>query len=332
MDWELMIFMSLEHATAQEEGKPPNPDRNGTSMEPMKEMDPPNALHAPLEPDGADWLDVGKEHRICSEPCGSTQGLPVVFLHGGLGSGCSPRHRQLFDTQRCRVVMFDRRGCGRSPPSGSVQANTSAHLVVDIERLRQHLGLERRLVVGGSWGAGLALAYAVAHPSSCLGLVLRGVFLGRASDLDWFFPQARQLLSDAWAAWEAAMSQHRSVTPRSDVSEANAVALVDKYRVQSHYLMIGCFWGDAGLLARARSLSSVPTEILHGRLDWIFRPQAAWELHRSLPGSRLQWVDGCDHSPFEPAVARALAQAVAHHAMHGDFTDWGHRFPDAEAA
>lgn len=128
------------------------------------------------------------------------------------------------------------------------------------------------------------------------------------------------------------MSQHQSVTPRSDVSEAHAVALVHKYRVQSHYLMNGCFWGDAGLLARARSLASVPTAILHGRLDWICRPQAAWELHRSLPGSRLQWVDGCGHSPFEPAMARALAQAVAHHAMHGDFTGWGQRFPDAEAA
>lgn len=365
-----MIFMSLEQATAPEEGKLPNPGRNGTSMEPMNEMDPPNALHAPLEPGGADWLDVGDGHRIYHEQCGSTQGLPVVFLHGGPGSGCSPRHRQLFDPQRCRVVLFDQRGCGRSLPSGSVQANTSAHLVADIERLRQHLGLERWLVVGGSWGAGLALAYAAAHPGSCLGLVLRGVFLGRASDMDWFFQQARQLLPDAWealaqqapaaargdllrwlsagllggqpqqalarakawAAWEAAMSQHQSVTPRSDVSEAHAVALVDKYRVQSHYLMNGCFWGDAGLLARARSLASVPTAILHGRLDWICRPQAAWELHRSLPGSRLQWVDGCGHSPFEPAMARALAQAVAHHAMHGDFTGWGQRFPDAEAA
>ena len=132
--------MSLEHATAPEEGKPPNPGRNGTSMEPMKEIDPPNALHAPLEPGGADWLDVGEGHRIYHEQYGSTQGLPVVFLHGGPGSVCSPRHRQLFDPQRCRVVLFDQRGCGRSLPSGSVQANTSAHLVADIERLREEAG------------------------------------------------------------------------------------------------------------------------------------------------------------------------------------------------
>ena len=107
----------------------------------------------------------------------------MVFLHGGPGSGCSPRHRQLFDPARCRVILFDQRGCGRSQSRGALQANTSAHLVDDIELLRQHLGIKRWLVVGGSWGAGLALAYAAAHPASCLGLVLRGVFLGRASDV-----------------------------------------------------------------------------------------------------------------------------------------------------
>jgi len=366
----LMIFMNLEPAVRLEVCPPPTSGRNGASMATMKESPLPNALYAPLEPYDADWLDVGDGHCIYFEQCGRPEGFPVVFLHGGPGSGCSPRHRQLFDPQRCRVILFDQRGCGRSVPAGALHGNTSDKLVADIAHLRLHLGIGRWLVVGGSWGAGLALAYAAAHPAGCLGLVLRAVFLGRVSDLDWFFQQARQLLPDAWEAlaqqapaaargdllrwlsagllggqpqqalaracaweaWEAAMSQHRSVTQRSDVSEANAVALVDKYRVQSHYLMNGCFWGDAGLLARARSLASVPTAILHGRLDWICRPQAAWELHRSLPGSRLQWLDGCGHSPFEPAMARALAQAVAHHAMHGDFTGWGHRFPDAEAA
>lgn len=209
-----------------------------------------------------------------------------------------------------------------------------------------------------------------AHPASCLGLVLRGVFLGRASDLDRFFQQARQLLPDAWEAlaqqaplaargnllrwlsaglqgeqpqqalarasaweaWEAAMSQHQRVAQRPELSEADAVALVDKYRVQSHYLMNRCFWGDVGLLARAGGPASVPTAILHGRLDWICRPQAAWELHHSLPGSRLQWVDGCGHSPFEPVMAQALAQAVSHHATHGDFTTWGNRFFEAGSA
>jgi proline iminopeptidase len=336
----------------------------------MNEIRLPDGLYPPLEPYQVGWLDVGGGHRIYFEQCAQHEGLPVVFLHGGPGSGCSPRHRQLFDPARCRVILFDQRGCGRSQPRGALQANTSDHLVVDIELLRQHLGIKRWLVVGGSWGAGLALAYAAAHPASCLGLVLRGVFLGRASDVDWFFQQARQLLPDAWdtlaqqapatargdllrwlseglqgdqpqvalerarawQAWEVALSERQGSTAPPGPIAGDAAALLDKYRLQSHYLLNGCFWGDVGLLARARSLASVPTAILHGRLDWICRPQAAWELHHGLPGSRLQWVDGCGHSPFESAMALALAQAILHHARYGDFTTWGHLFPQASTA
>ncbi len=366
-----MIFMNLEPAVRLEVCTAPHIDRNGASMETMKESPPPDALYAPLEPYDAGWLDVGDGHRIYYEQCGRPDGFPVVFLHGGPGSGCSPRHRQLFDPQRCRVILLDQRGCGRSVPRGALHGNTSDKLVADIEHLRLHLGIERWLVAGGSWGAGLALAYAAAHPACCLGLVLRAVFLGRVSDLDWFFQQARQLLPDAWealaqqaplaargnllrwlsaglqgnqlqealarakawAAWEAALSQSQCVAPGPELAAgAAAAAMVDKYRVQSHYLMNGCFWGDVGLLERARSLASVPTAILHGRLDWICRPQAAWELHASLPGSRLQWVDGCGHSLFEPAMARALTQAVLHHATHGDFTTWGQHSSGAPAA
>lgn len=360
-----MIFMSLERAVPLNLCQPPNPNRNGASMVAMKEMLPPDALYPPLEPYAADGLEVGDGHRIYYEQCGRADGLPVVFLHGGPGSSCSPRHRQLFDPQRCRVILFDQRGCGRSLPRGALHGNASDKLIADIEQLRRHLDIERWLVVGGSWGAGLALAYAAAHPAACLGLVLRGVFLGRRSDLDWFFQQAAQLLPDAWAtlaqqappaargdllcwlsaglqgdqpqealararaweAWEAALSQRQCVLPRAELpGDAAAAALVDKYRVQSHYLMNGCFWGDIGLLERARGLISVPTAILHGRLDWICRPQAAWELHRSLPGSRLQWVDGCGHNPFEPAMAQALAQAIRHYATHGQFTTWGNHY------
>ena len=348
----------------------PDSGRNGASIAGMKEIRLPNGLYPPLEPYQAGWLDVGDDHCIYFEQCGQREGLPVVFLHGGPGSGCSPRHRQLFDPARYRVILFDQRGCGRSLPRGELQANTSDHLVADIEHLRQHLGIERWLVVGGSWGAGLALAYAAAYPASCLGLVLRGVFLGRPSDVDWFFQQAYQLLPDAWAmlaqqapasargdllqwlskglrgdqpqvalerarawqAWEVALSERQRSTAQRELIAGDAAALLDKYRLQSHYLVNGCFWGDVSLLARARSLASVPTAILHGRLDWICRPQAAWELHHSLPDSRLQWLDSCGHSPFEPAMAQALSQAVGHFATHRDFTTWGHRFPEAVAA
>ncbi len=320
------------------------------------------APHLGAEPYATDLLDVSDGHQIYFEQCGQAGGMPIVFLHGGPGSGCSVAHRTMFDLQRDRVVLFDQRGCGRSLPRGSVQHNTSADLVADIERLRTHLGIDRWLVVGGSWGAGLALAYAAVHQASCLGLVVRGLFLGRASDVNWFFQQLGQLLPDAWdalaklapdaarthllqwlalelnsaeapraqdaarawAAWEQAVSERRApaLAPVHLAGDA-AQAQVDKYRVQSHYLLNGCFWGDATLLQRAATLADLPVAVLHGRLDWICRPSAAWELHRVLPGSRLQWLEGCGHSPFEPAMAQAMTQAVtdmlAHFEIHRQF-------------
>ena len=326
-------------------------------------------LHLHQAPYDTGMLHVGDGHDVYYEQCGQPAGLPIVFLHGGPGSGCSPRHRQLFDASRYRVIFFDQRGCGRSLPRGSVQANTSAHLVADIEKLREHLGIERWLVVGGSWGAGLALAYAAAHPAACFGLVLRGVFIGRSSDLNWFFQQARQLLPDAWAAfarhapqdkradmlrwlygelhhgqptqaleaacawetWETSVIQRSNAVPRHALPGGfEAQTLLDKYRVQSHYLINVCFWGDTVLLQRARSLATVPTAILHGRLDWCCLPQAAWDLHMALPGSRLQWLDDCGHSPFEPAMAQALAETIAHYATHGHFANWGDDFSKVE--
>ena len=330
----------------------------------------PDLPRQPPKPPVTGWLDMGDGHRLYFEQCGETSGLPVVYLHGGPGGACSPRHRELFDLTRCRLTLFDQRGCGRSEPRGALHANTSDHLVADLEQLRQHLCIERWLVAGGSWGAGLALAYAAAHPSACLGLVLRGVFLGRASDLDWFFQQAKQLLPDAWEAlarqappaargdllaglhaglhgdqpqaalsraiaweaWESSVSQHRSVAPRPEpVPAEDAAVLLAKYRLQSHYLTNGCFWSDAPLLARAPALAGVPAAILHGRQDWICRPEAAWALHMNLPNSRLQWLDGCGHSPFEPAMARALLQAVSHFASHGNFANWAEGFSGAGA-
>ena len=330
----------------------------------------PDLPRQPPKPPVTGWLDVGDGHRLYFEQCGETSGLPVVYLHGGPGGACSPRHRELFDLTRCRLTLFDQRGCGRSEPRGALHANTSDHLVADLEQLRQHLCIERWLVAGGSWGAGLALAYAAAHPSACLGLVLRGVFLGRASDLDWFFQQASQLLPDAWEAlarqapplargdllawlhaglhgdqpqvalsramaweaWESSVSQHLSASPRPEPPSAeDAAGLLDKYRLQSHYLTNGCFWNDAPLLARAPALALVPTAILHGRQDWICRPEAAWALHMNLPNSRLQWLDACGHSPFEAAMARALLQAVSHFASHGNFASWADSFSGAGA-
>lgn len=319
-------------------------------------------LHPPLAPYASAQLGVGDGHSLYLEQCGNAHGMPMVYLHGGPGSGCSPRQRQFFDPRHCRAVLFDQRGCGRSLPRGALQHNHTDALVQDLETLRQHLGIARWLVVGGSWGAGLALAYAAAHPQACLGLVLRGVFLGRAADVDWFFqgaaqvlPEAWQQLADrtpgiagdallprlhaglhgpdaavalacalAWEGWEQSLSQQRTVAPRTLAPHSDeAAVLVDKYRLQSHYLINQCFRAGAGLLHGADALSSLPTAILHGRLDCICRPEAAWELHRTLPGSRLQWVEGGGHNPFEPANAAALVGAIQHFARHGNFAAWG---------
>jgi proline iminopeptidase len=311
-------------------------------------------------------VDVGDGHRLYVEQCGNADGMPMVYLHGGPGSGCSPRHRQFFDPGLCRAVLFDQRGCGLSLPRGALLHNHTDALVQDLETLRLHLGIARWLVVGGSWGAGLALAYAAAHPQACLGLVLRGVFLGRAQDVDWFFQGAAQLLPDAWQqrvdgapdqegkdvlqwlhaglhsadaetalacalaweAWEQSLSQQRAVAPRLlMLQDAEAALLVDKYRIQSHYLIHQCFREGAGMLQRADELSGLPVAILHGRLDGICRPQAGQDLHRELPDSRLQWVEGCGHNPFEPGNAAALVAAIRHFAIHGNFSQWGTALP-----
>ena len=311
------------------------------------------------------WLDVPGGHRIYYEQGGQVGALPVLFLHGGPGGACSPRHAQLFDLTRCRLTLFDQRGCGRSLPCGELRANTSDDLLADIEVLRQHLGVTRWLVVAGSWGAGLALAYAAAHRDACLGLVLRGVFLGRPSDLDWFFQQAQQFLPDAWTelaagapqtvhasllhwladgllygdaetalgralaweAWEASVTQRQRCARRAGpLTGSDLSALLAKYRIQSHYLTHGCFWTAPPLLERAQALAGLPTALLHGRLDWVCRPQAAWDLHERIAGSRLQVLEGCGHSPFELPMAEALRQALAGFSETGDFTGWGKDF------
>jgi proline iminopeptidase len=332
----------------------------------------PQPLHPPIEPFASGQLAVGDGHRLYLEQCGNPHGMPMVYLHGGPGSGCSARHRQFFDPTRCRAVLFDQRGCGRSLPRGGLQNNTTDALVQDMEALRQHLGIARWLVVGGSWGAGLALAYAAAHPQACLGLVLRGVFLGRASDIDWFFQGAAQLMPDAWQAfnerlpgnadghllprlhagvhgaddaaalhcalaweaWEQSLSQQRAVAPRVvALRSEEAALLVDKYRIQSHYSSNQCF-RENGLLPDASSLatlSTLPVALLHGRLDWICRAEAAWGVHRTLPASRLQWVEGCGHNPFESANAAALTATIQHFAAHGNFAEWGAALTQAPA-
>ena len=300
------------------------------------------------EPFNQGFLSPQEGHSIFYEEHGSPSGLPVVFLHGGPGSGCSPRHRQLFNPRTTRVVFFDQRGCGRSLADNILHANTTQHLIDDIERLRKFLEIDNWLVVGGSWGATLGLAYAHMHRQACLGAVLRGVFLVRSTDLTWFFQDAQCLLPDAWQAfaqhiptqhrwqistylfdqilhdtdtsalpllrawqnWENSLTQRCHTEATTELSPNEKQILINKYKIQSHYLSHQCFFSPDGVLSLINNLIDLPIHLLHGRLDWICLPQAAWALHQELPQSRLQWVDGAGHNPFEPPLFQAMAQAI----------------------
>lgn len=291
-------------------------------------------------------LDVGDRHALRFEQCGAPSGTPLLFLHGGPGSGCSPRHRELFDLSRFRVVLFDQRGCGRSTPRGSLVANTTDHLVADIERLRTHLGIARWLVSGGSWGATLALAYCARHPDSCVGAVLRGIFLARREDIAWFFEGAATRLPEAhaafaacvpgsgrlaervfdavlnaddgralevvrhWMQWEESLTLGRPA-PLPELDADDAARMLDKYRVQAHYLRHDCFLAAGEWRRMAAALGDLPVILLHGRQDAICRPEGALALHGALPGSQLRWADNAGHSPFEPTMVAALRAACA---------------------
>ena len=300
------------------------------------------------EPFNQGFLSPQEGHSVFFEEYGSPSGLPVVFLHGGPGSGCSPRHRQLFNPRTTRVVFFDQRGCGRSLADNPLHANTTEHLINDIERLRKFLKIDRWLVVGGSWGATLGLAYANMHRHACLGAVLRGVFLARTSDLHWFFQDAQRLLPDAWhnfaqhipvqhrshigtylfeqtlqdvdtrslpvvsawQNWENSLTQRCHAEVTTEMSSQDKQLLVNKYKVQSHYLSHQCFFPSGGVLSQLDNLKDLPIHLLHGRLDWICLPQAAWDLHKALPQSRLQWIDDAGHNPFEPSLFKAMVLAI----------------------
>lgn len=322
-------------------------------------------LHSPIEPYDNGWLEVGHGHRLYYEQCGNPDGQTVLYLHGGPGSGCSPRQRRFFDPLRHRVVLFDQRGCGRSTPAGDVANNHTDALVQDIEALRRHLGISRWLVFGGSWGATLAVLWAARHRDACTGVILRGLFLAGRADLEWFFhgvsalaPQANSALMQdiparwrdrvetwldrafsgadparidrvvlAWRAYEHALGNWPGSAALAAPSDDEWPALRARYRVQSHYLARRCFLGEAKVLDAIARLHGLPVAIVHGSQDLVCRPQNAWRAHRTLRGSRLAWAQGAGHDPFHPASLQLLMSALATHERDGHFNAWPAALP-----
>jgi proline iminopeptidase len=305
-------------------------------------------LYPPLEPYDHGWLDTGDGHEVYWEICGNPEGKPAVFLHGGPGGGCSPVHRQLFDPERYRVLLFDQRGCGRSRPYASLDANTTWHLVADIERFRAMLGVETWLVFGGSWGSTLALAYAQTHPERVSELVLRGIFTLRRSELLWYYQEgASWLFPDKWERFLAPIPEeerhdlmaayHRRLThadPAVRIEAAQAWSLWEGEtitllphegfsaqfgdphyalafaRIENHYFMNGGFFEEGQLLRDASRLASIPGVIIQGRYDAATPPATAWALHKAWPGSRFILVPDAGHAFSEPGIQHHLIEAT----------------------
>ncbi|WP_018139730.1 MULTISPECIES: prolyl aminopeptidase [unclassified Thioalkalivibrio] len=307
-----------------------------------------DTLYPEIEPHSTGRLAVGDGHELYFEECGTPDGIPVVFLHGGPGSGCEPWHRRFYDPQRYRIVLFDQRGCGRSTPHASLEANTTWHAVADIERLREHLGIERWAVFGGSWGSTLGLAYAQTHPDRVLGLILRGVFLCRPRDIQWFYqsgadrlfpeawahylrpipaeerddlvgayyrrltdpdPEIRHTAARAWSGWEGHTS---CLIPNDDVIAHfdDPEVAVSLARLECHYFMHDTFLEPDQLLRDAPRLRDIPGWIVHGRYDVVCPVEQAVELHRVWPQARMAIIADAGHSAAEPGIVRKLIAAT----------------------
>ena len=310
-------------------------------------MTPP-ALYPLVAPNAAGRLAVGDGHEIHWEICGKPGGKPAVFLHGGPGGGFSPEHRRLFDPTRYRLLLFDQRGCGQSTPHGSLDANTTWHLVADIERLRELMGVERWLVFGGSWGSTLALAYAQTHPERVSELVLRGIFLLRRWELLWYYQHGASLLfPDKWERFLAPIPteeqddligayRRRLTDPDPEVQlaaarawslwEGETITLVpnegysrqfgdDRYarafaRIEDHYFVHAAWLEEGQLLRDVGSLRDIPAVIVQGRYDIATPPASDWDLHRAWPEYDVHLIEGAGHAYSEPGIQSALLAAT----------------------
>ncbi len=307
------------------------------------------SLFPPLEPYRQGRLQVSPLHNLYFEESGNPKGRPVVFVHGGPGGGVTPDHRRYFDPEHYRIILFDQRGAGQSLPAAELRENTTWDLVSDMEKLREHLKLSQWHVFGGSWGSTLALAYAETHPHRVTSLALRGIFLCRQKEIDWFyqsgagkiFPEAwsiylqhipenerhdmvaayyRRLTSEdpavrtaaarTWSVWEASCS--RLIPDPAMQAHHDEVDFALRFaRIECHYFFNKCWWSfDNQLLENAYKIRHIPCEIVHGRYDMVCPVENAYELHQVLPESTLHIIPDAGHTVKEPGITRALLEVM----------------------
>lgn len=304
-------------------------------------------LYPEIQPYQQGMLTLDNIHTMYWEVSGNPAGIPVVFLHGGPGAGASPAHRRFFDPASYRIVVYDQRGAGRSLPLGEIQENTTLHLINDLELLRQHLRIDRWLVFGGSWGSTLALAYGEAHPERCLGFILRGIFLCRKPEIDWFLYGLRNFFPEAWREFVAPLSieERRDILsayhqrlmnpdPAVHMPAARAwstyegscstllpnPATVSYFAgdtvalglacMEAHYFKHNIFLPENSLLDNVHKLHNIPATIVQGRYDAVCPIVSADDLRQAWPQAEYLIIDDAGHSVWEPGIQAALIRAT----------------------
>jgi proline iminopeptidase len=304
-------------------------------------------LYPEITPYESGFLDLDAGHRMYWEQSGNPEGKPVLFFHGGPGAGSTSAHRRFFDPQHYRIVVFDQRGAGRSTPLGELEANTTLHLIADTERLREYLGIEKWLVFGGSWGSTLGLAYGIHHPERCTGFVLRGIFLCRTQEIDWFLYGMRSVFPEAWSRF----ASHLPAPERSDLLEHYYRRLTDPdpevhlpaarvwssyegacstllpspetvaafaddrvalglARIEAHYFRHAIFLPENHLLDSVEAVRQIPCTIIQGRYDMVCPIVTADELHQAWPEAEYIVIPDAGHSAMEPGIRASLIRAT----------------------
>lgn len=306
-------------------------------------------LFPEIEPFNSFRLKVSDIHELYIEECGNPKGQPVLFLHGGPGAGISEKHRRYFDPKHYRIILFDQRGAGKSTPHAELKQNTTWDLVADIEKIREHFEIQKWLVFGGSWGSTLALAYAETHPKSVSGLVLRGIFLCRKEEINWFYQAgAHQVFPDFWEKYEEVIPEserhdmlsayYKKLTSGEEYErlatakawstwEGSTIKLIPDItamttfggdhmalslaRIEAHYFINGCWWRtDNQLIEDIHKIRHIPSVIVHGRYDMVCPFKNAWDLHKAWPEAKFQPIAVAGHAVDEAGIIDALIRAT----------------------